>query len=1578
MKRNHAKLPILLALGLAAVGFNVANGDTINVPLDYATIQAAINAAATDDEIIVAAGTYAESITLSKKLTIKGANAGVAAGANPGVRGAETVIDGGFIVSVSGATIDGVTIQNGLLSGSMRVGVAVSASDVTVTNTVIQNVGVAPVTAQSDGLSTQPGNNNLTLTNSTIQNNWRGIYLNPGSGHVISGNLITANNGVGVGIGSDGQSNLTLSGNTISNHTLEGWGASAVGTGVVASGNSFLNNGVSVAHYGGSAINASNNYWGSASGPGSTVSGNVVTLPYYTDASLTTLGAPVTNTTQNTFFATIQAAINAATAGDTITVSAGTYSEGPISLNKAVILQGPNAGLAGTALTRGPEARIENSSITVTAAATIDGFEIYQTNNAENGVLVQAAATVTNSVIRRDGITTGNTVRGISTSVGLAGYSIIGNLITGDASGGFFGGHKTWNSGIYLNGGSGSVSGNTFENCRTALNADDFNAGIAISGNTFRTCGTYLSFGGTTPTTGQHVIAGNEFFIDWADPVTNWLPSAMLNNSNVTATFRIDATGNTFGGVATGALSDARKFLVEARMFHRGRSGRNGVVDFVANQQVVMPGTTIASAIAAAAAGDSVLVGPGTFNESVTLNKSLKLLGAGCSQTIWRGTAITGRSLLIVRDNAAPAAVHVEISGFSFETENNQSIRGDWSTSYSEALTLSIHNNCFKHVNSRNPGTDFALYLDGANQTPRGAQGAIRVFDNQFDVVTGGLLFENCRAVDVLGNTLNVTYEGITFNSYGTAGPVGEQLVSGNVFTLVPGDWGFAMNNWHGSGTYTVLPSEVSENTITDTGFSYSILYGVAAAQAAPHDFRVYRNAILSGTLMVWGDFASQVEIDATANWWDHQTGPSHAGNPVGQGTPISNQVSFSPWYADAAMTILVTAANFSNQTIPAGTTVTVTDLYIGGGTYTVKGSLIVNGELTLEPGATLEVIDGDLTINGSTLSGTFTFFNSMGSVDFNSDIEITTGANGLILISDVHVAKDAVITVSGSLVIDGCVVDCKTPGGPYTIAVQSGASFTMARTLMIDGVLNLAAADSKVYDNQFENTTVTVAAGTSGARVYHNLNLSLVDNGTATVTTVDGWGNVAGFADTKNRLLLDLDVSAGARRPHQGFGGQRLHPAFRRAHRHAGRQRPPGQDRGGRSAAGLQYRLLHRHQPRAGRRLGRATGRQHPQQLRGHRQARRGHRPELRLQRPGRHRGRPDDRRRGPDRPGAGRRDGVLPPGQARRDSFGGDTRLTSGGGAATPFVHVSPFTANSGLITTDGSLPVINVASANATQVQANQPLPVDVLDPSPAVPPAYVFRNGGHPLVLTFTAQDAGLAGLEFDESGGAVSADLTLSAYNGTTVLNSWTVSAAVLPANDPLGVVTYTVTLAVPPTATNGLYTVTASVRDRSGNWSAATVLGDFQIATELLATVELEGFTGGPREVVFTATDAGGATLKSWTKSVAFTGTTGSVNLEDVPAATAGLSAKTAWNLRSKVTPVFTPEGVGTAALTGGDKLPGGDLNGDNQVNTLDYSILRFNWHTTDPVADITGDALTNLTDFNILKGNFYSAGDPQ
>jgi hypothetical protein len=317
-------------------------------------------------------------------------------------------------------------------------------------------------------------------------------------------------------------------------------------------------------------------------------------------------------------------------------------------------------------------------------------------------------------------------------------------------------------------------------------------------------------------------------------------------------------------------------------------------VDFMSNLPVhnITQGTdyaTIQAAVTAANAGDEIHVDAGTFNESVTTNKSLKLVGAGCGQTIWRGTTITGRSLSIVRNNTVPANIHVEITGFSFETENNQTIRGSWSVSYTQALTLDIHDNCFAHVNSRHPGIDFALYVNGANQTPRGAQGAMRVYDNLFDVVTGGVLFEYCRAVDVINNTFNVTYEAVTFNYYTNAGICGEQLVQGNVFTHIPVDWAFAMNNWHGSGTYTVLPSTVTNNLITATGFAYAILYGVEAPQTQPHNFTIYNNAILSGTIIVWGGGSGQGVLNASVNWWGSASSPAARINTAGT-------VDFTPW----------------------------------------------------------------------------------------------------------------------------------------------------------------------------------------------------------------------------------------------------------------------------------------------------------------------------------------------------------------------------------------------------------------------------------------------------------------------------------------------------------------------------------------------------------------------------------------------------------------------------------------------------------------------------------------------------------
>src|ERR1700729_4120957 len=80
-------------------------------PTAYATIQAAVNAAAPGAVINVDAGTYNETVTVSKTLTIRGAQAGVDA---RNARGAESIVYATqtvFYVTANDVTIDGFTIE---------------------------------------------------------------------------------------------------------------------------------------------------------------------------------------------------------------------------------------------------------------------------------------------------------------------------------------------------------------------------------------------------------------------------------------------------------------------------------------------------------------------------------------------------------------------------------------------------------------------------------------------------------------------------------------------------------------------------------------------------------------------------------------------------------------------------------------------------------------------------------------------------------------------------------------------------------------------------------------------------------------------------------------------------------------------------------------------------------------------------------------------------------------------------------------------------------------------------------------------------------------------------------------------------------------------------------------------------------------------------------------------------------------------------------------------------------------------------------------------------------------------------
>jgi parallel beta-helix repeat protein len=418
-------LVLVVSLGLATTT-PVLAATIRHVPGDYPTINAAINAASGGDTIVVAAGMYQENVVIDKSLTLDGAQAGVDARNRTGP---ETIIEpaeGTGIRVITAANrvvvIDGLTVRNaehGIATPEPTMAANIVVKNVRVLNptdfgisptftlrTTVENCYVeGAIQAINAGALVPFPATVATFRNNEIVNSQFGItgYLNYSliegnvirdfgkEGTGISGQFLNAeiknnrmsgySDGAGLSFeshyGRDLSENVTVEGNTLTGNRLGIYvfDTQTTLTGITVNYNNITGNSqYGVWNQGGQTLNATENWWGGASGPsrvgpgdGDGISTKVLYSPWLAAEPGT---EPMTWGVDPT--STIQDAIDAAAPDDTIIAAEGTYNQ-DLSIDKSLTLKSASGYEATTIV---GSVRIELDGETVFFGGNHTGFTI--------------------------------------------------------------------------------------------------------------------------------------------------------------------------------------------------------------------------------------------------------------------------------------------------------------------------------------------------------------------------------------------------------------------------------------------------------------------------------------------------------------------------------------------------------------------------------------------------------------------------------------------------------------------------------------------------------------------------------------------------------------------------------------------------------------------------------------------------------------------------------------------------------------------------------------------------------------------------------------------------------------------------------------------------------------------------------------------------------------------------------------------------------------------------------------------------------------------------------------------------
>jgi hypothetical protein len=226
------------------------------------------------------------------------------------------------------------------------------------------------------------------------------------------------------------------------------------------------------------------------------------------------------------------------------------------------------------------------------------------------------------------------------------------------------------------------------------------------------------------------------------------------------------------------------------------------------------------------------------------------------------------------------------------------------------------------------------------------------------------------------------------------------------------------------------------------------------------------------------------------------------------------------------------------------------------------------------------------------------------------------------------------------------------------------------------------------------------------------------------------------------------------------------------------------------------------------------------------------------------------------------------------------------------------------------------------------------------------------------------------------GSSITNTITATLSSGTSQSTSFTVAglpSGVTGTFSPTSCTpTCTTTLTMTATGSASVGTSTVTVTGTGGSvtktssFSLTVNLGTY---TRTINTASLEGLTSRVVSGTLNVLNSSSTLIKAFAFT---TNSTGNATISfDIPTQTAFLQIRAAPFLSRRIS-----QDLNINTTYNFPQLLTGDINQDNIINSVDYSVLNTNWFTNSVTSDLNKDGLVNSIDYSYMNKNWLLSGE--